>query len=130
MRYDSYKQFAIVTGDSARQLTEKLNAKLYELRNKDPIVTFEGMIARIEYTEDEEKPETLAEEYQLKGVRLTCYQCPMFEPLRNKDGSENRSAKRGGCIFREHGMTFRDMAACDKLFEMLNDGRMYLCLND
>lgn len=130
MRYDTYKQYAIVQGNTAHDLTEQLNAKLYELRNKNPVVTFEGLIARIEYDEDEQKAETLAEEFELKGVKLTCYQCPMFEPLLNKDGTENRSAKRGGCIFRPHGMTHRDVPACSKLFEMLNDGRIFLCLND
>ena len=61
MRIQSYQQFAIVSGDSAQSLTEQLNAKLRELKDKDPVVTFEGLIARISYVEREEKPEDMDE---------------------------------------------------------------------
>lgn len=47
MRSRSYQQYAIVAADSAQTLTEQLNAKLIELRDKNPTVTFEGLIARI-----------------------------------------------------------------------------------
>ena len=47
----SYQQFAIVTGDTAQQLTDRLNEKLIELSEKKPTVSFEGMIARISYFE-------------------------------------------------------------------------------
>ena len=49
----SSQQFAIVAADSAQQLTDQLNEKLRELRDKSPTVTFDGMIARIQYTESE-----------------------------------------------------------------------------
>ena len=68
----SYTQFAIVAADSAQTLTEQLNAELLRLKDKNPTVTFEGMIARIQYTEREEVPESLAEEYEAQGVRLQC----------------------------------------------------------
>ena len=42
----SYQKFAIVCGDSAQSLTEQLNEQLYKLRDKHPVVTFEGMIDR------------------------------------------------------------------------------------
>ena len=130
MRYCTFKQYAIVAGDTTQELAEKLNAKLYELRNKSPDVTFDGLTARIAYQESEEEPETIAEEYQLRGVRLTCYDCPYFVPTLNLDGSENRRAKKGGCPFKEHRLTYKDKAACDRLFEMLNDGRISLCIAD
>ena len=41
MRFESFQQFAIVAADSAQQLSEQLNEKLYELRTKRPQVTFE-----------------------------------------------------------------------------------------
>lgn len=50
MRRESFQQFAIVAADSAQQLTEQLNAKLFELRNRRPQVTFDGLIARISYS--------------------------------------------------------------------------------
>lgn len=128
MRYESYQQFAIVQGDTAQQLTEQLNAKLYELRHKRPVVSFEGLIARIKYDEEVATPESLEDEYDLKGVRLTCQDCPFFEPLLNRDGTPNKTAKRGDCQFAQYGITRRDSHACERLFQMLNNGEVRLCL--
>lgn len=125
----SYQQFAIVYGDSAQSLTDQLNAKLYELRDKHPTVTFEGLIARIQYTEDERIPETLAEEYEAQGVRLTCGDCPYFCPTIKSDGTVDRRSKWGGCHLSEFGAK-RSSAACEKLFEALNAGRVKLCVED
>ena len=126
----SYQQFAIVAADSAQQLTEQLNAKLRELKDKDPTVTFEGMIARIQYTESERVPETLEEEYELQGVNLTCEDCPYFCPTMKSDGTLDRRAKWGGCHLSEYGRTDKRARACEKLFQRLNDGRVKLCVEE
>ena len=128
MRRESYQQFAIVAADSAQSLTEQLNAKLFELKGKRPNVTFEGFIARIEYFEEYSKCEDLIDEYDEKGVRLHCEDCPFFEPMRNKNGTINRAAKKGDCPFATYGFTHRDTPACERLFQMLNDGEVRLCL--
>lgn len=130
MKHEHFQQFAIVAADSAQLLTEKLNAKLYELRHKDPTVTFEGMIARISYQETAEKCETLGDEYALKGVRLTCQDCPLFEPIRKADGTEDKRVRWGDCPHGTMGRTSRDSRACDRLFEMMNSGEVRLCLAD
>lgn len=129
MRSRSYQQYAIVAADSAHTLTEQLNAKLIELRDKNPTVTFEGLIARIQYVECEQIPESLAEEYEAKGVRLTCQDCPFFVPMYKADGTEDRRAKWGGCPFAEFKQTSKDSRACDELFQMINDGRVKLCVS-
>ena len=123
----SYQQFAIVAADSAQSLTEQLNAKLYDLRDKHPTVTFEGLIARIQYEESESAPETLAEEYAAQGVRLTCEDCPFFVPMYKSDGTVDQRAKWGGCPWRETKRALKTAQACDKLFEMLNNGEVKLC---
>lgn len=125
----SYQQFAIVAADSAQQLTDQLNAELVRLKDKDPTVTFEGLIARIQYTESETVPETLAEEYEMRGVHLTCEDCPFFVPLLKADGSEDRRARFGGCPWTETKRTARSSRACDKLFEKLSSGEVRLCLS-
>ena len=130
MKRESYQQFAIVQGDTAQQLTEQLNAKLYELRGKRPAVTFEGLIARISYEEEFVEPESLEDEYRLKGVKLTCQDCPWFSPMLKRDGTPNRAAKRGDCPFADYGMTSRDCSACDRLYRMINNGEVRLCLAD
>ena len=126
----SYQQFAIVAADSAQQLTDQLNEKLKELRDKGPTVTFERMIARISYTEREQVPESIAEEYEMRGVRLTCEDCPFFTPAIKTDGSEDLRAKWGVCPFAEYKRTTRGSLACDELFQRLNDGRVKLCVTE
>lgn len=129
MKVKSYQQFAIVAADTAQTLTDELNRKMIELADKRPVVTFEGLIARISYTMTEEEPENLVEEYEGRGINLTCQDCPFFRPLTKADGSVDRRAKRGGCSFTEYGITNRDSRACEKLFKMLNDGEVRLCLS-
>lgn len=126
----SYQQYAIVAADSAQRLTEELNAELLRLKDKNPTVTFEGMIARIQYTESESVPESLAEEYEAQGVRLQCQDCPFFTPTLKADGTEDKRAKWGWCPFAEFKRTSGTSPACEKLFEMLNDGRVKLCVTE
>lgn len=129
MKCRSYQQYAIVAADSAQTLTELLNVKLRELRGKNPTVTFEGMIARIQYTESEQVPESLAEEYEAQGVKLTCQDCPYFCPTIKADGTVDQRSKWGGCHLSEYGRTAKDSAVCDTLFQMLNNGEVRICLN-
>lgn len=130
MRRESFQQFAIVAADSAQQLTEQLNAKLYELRDKNPTVSFEGLIARISYSESFEACEDLRDEYSEIGIRLTCERCPLFQPVRKADGTIDRRAKWGGCEYSPlgYGQTTKCSAACNRLFEMINSGEVSLCL--
>ena len=129
MKVKSYQQYAIVVGDSAQTLTEELNRKLLELADKNPDVTFEGLIARISYTVTEREPENIVEDYEARGVNLTCQDCPFFEPMKNRNGSVDRRAKWGNCRTHDETMTKRDSMACSKLFQMLNDGEVRLCLS-
>ena len=128
MRNESYQQFAIVAADSAQQLTEQLNQKLYELRDKRPQVTFEGLIARISYSESVSIPESLVDQYELAGVKLSCGACPFFEPRQNRDGLKDKRAKWGACPCAPFGKTTKDSSACERLFEMINSGEVRLCL--
>ena len=128
MKRESFSQYRIVQGDTAARLTEELNAAIYELRHRHPTVTFEGLIARIEYTEKESTPESLGDEYEVQGARFTCQDCPYFEPVRKADGTEDGRAKWGGCEHKDLGRTYKDSAACDYLFTQIRNGRVRLCL--
>ena len=129
-RVESYQQFAIVDGDSAQQLTDRLNKKLYELRKKQPTVTFEGLIARISYTEDERIFEDVSDEYEAAGIKLTREMCPLFRPVLKSDGTIDTRAKWGGCEYSPfgYGQTSKESRACNRLFEMINSGEVKLCL--
>lgn len=128
MDYRSYQQYAIVQGDSAHDLTEQLNAELRLLKGKNPTVEFDGLIARISYYESTKIPEDAADEYELEGVRLTCQDCPFFEPYKKRDGTEDRRRKWGACRFAPYGAAARDSRCCPKPFECLNRGEVILCL--
>ena len=128
MKRVSYQQFAIVAGDTAQSLTEQLNEKLIQLKDKNPKVTFEGLIARISYEESFDAPESLADEYEAQGVRLSCQDCPIFEPILKSDGSEDQRIKWGNCEYSNLGRTYRNSCACSRLFEMINNGEVTLCL--
>ena len=130
MRCESYEQFAIVQGDTAKQLTEELNAELRHLKSKHPTVTFEGLIARIAYTEDNVIPETLGDEYALEGVNLRCGACPYFKPFMKSDGTVDKRQKSGECKYANYGKTARDARACDRLFDLLNSGEAKICLKE
>lgn len=130
MRSESFQQFAIVAADTAQQLTEQLNEKLRELKDKRPTVTFEGMIARISYDESVEILEDLSDEYEEVGIKLTCQRCPLFQPVRKMDGTIDKRAKWGGCEYSPlgYGQTTKQSKACNRLFEMINSGEVTLCL--
>jgi hypothetical protein len=127
MAREVYQQYAIVQGDTAQQLTDRLNARLYDLRRKHPSVSFEGLIARISYEEDEVTIESPADEYRAAGINLTCQDCPAFKPIMSRDGTEDRRSKWGDCPHAMMGRTRRDTKACDKLFQMIDSGEVKLC---
>lgn len=130
MRRECFQQYAIVAADSAQSLTEQLNSKLRELQDKRPQVTFEGLIARISYTENVYLMEELADEYEAVGIKLSCQDCPMFQPVRKMDGTIDKRAKWGGCEYSPlgYGQTTKQSKACNRLFEMINSGEVKLCL--
>ena len=129
MKEGSYQQFAIVQGDTAEQLTDRLNAKLYELRYKDPAVSFDGLIARISYYEKDPINESPAS-FKNFGINFKCKECPYFEPLRKRDGTPDRRTSFGLCRFAPEGQTIGSARACDKLYEMIIDREVKLCLAD
>lgn len=128
MRSQSYQQFAIVCGDTAQSLTEQLNAKLKDLKDKNPTVAFEGLIARISYTEREEQPEDMAEVFELEGAGFHCSQCPFYQPALASNGEPDRRKKYGMCPNAKYGKAFGYAKACDKLYQMFMSGEVRLCL--
>lgn len=130
MRRECFQQYAIVAADSAQSLTEQLNSKLRELQDKRPQVTFEGLIARISYTENVYLMEELADEYEAVGIKLSCQDCPLFQPVLKMDGTIDKRAKWGGCEYSPlgYGQTTKQSKACNRLYEMINSGEVKLCL--
>ena len=127
MKCKSIQQFAIVRSDSASAFEGELNARIMELSDKNPIVKFDGLTAYISYTETVKIPEDVYDEYELKGVSFRCEDCPMFDPIRKEDGTEDRRVRYGNCELAKYGRTMKDAEACDQLFTMIGNGRVGLC---
>ena len=131
MKRSSYEQFAIVASDSASLFTEQLNKEICRLKDKNPSVHFSEstspFYARIKYTEDFTKPETLSDEYELQGVSFVCLQCPYFKPVLKEDGTVDKRVKWGDCEHAEFGRTYKTTPACDKLYELIKEGDVKLC---
>ena len=127
MKTKSIQQFAIVQCDSAPQFEEELNARMRDLSRKSPKVQFDGLTAYISYLESVDIAETIADEYVLQGACFRCEDCPEFQHVLKKDGTENKVIKYGECQYAEYGRTYKDSPACDMLFELIKSGRIGLC---
>ena len=123
----SYQKFAIVQGDSAQSLTDQLNEQLYRLRDKHPVVTFEGMIARICYDETDYDPNPIEEEAK---IEIFCQDCPYFKPLLKADGTIDKRSRLGDCPYTKYKRTYRNSKPCEKLINDINSGEVKLCLAD
>lgn len=127
MKCKSIQLFAIVRSDSASAFEGELNARIMELSDKNPIVKFDGLTAYISYTETVKIPEDICDEYELQGAKFRCEDCPMFEPIRKEDGTEDRRVRYGNCELAKYGRTMKDSPACEQLFTMIQNGRVGLC---
>ena len=124
----SAKRYAIVRATSASSFETQLNETLDYLIEQNPTVTFsetgDYMIARIEYTAKVDVPEEPISE---KGVKFSCEDCPYFEPETKTDGSEDKRKKYGGCPFTKYNLTFKTSAACEVLYNAIENGEVSLC---
>lgn len=125
------KRFAIVKGDSAQQFTDALNEKLLELVDEDVTIEFyeQFLGARISWTEKiGDKPECLADEFELIGAGFVCSQCPMFSRALKADGTVDQRAKCGRCAARDNARVPAGRGACDILYKMILAEEVQLCL--
>lgn len=134
MRMSTYRQFEIIRAESPEAFTDKLNARLYELRQNFPEVTFSEagkyLIARISYVQRDKVPEDLGDVYEMQNVRFTCQDCPLFKPINNKNGTLNMRVKYGNCEYSEYGRTYKDSRCCDMLYTLLRNGTVQLVMAD
>lgn len=130
MKSERFEQFRVIREANAEMLTDRLNRAMYELRHKSPSVEVNGDQALIRYIEEETEPEGIADEYIAKGVRLTCADCPYFEPKRNADGTIDARSKWGDCPHAHLGRTSATSSMCEVIFEKLNNKEARICLVD
>lgn len=133
MRRSSYEQFAIVHADSASLFNQQLNEEIRRLKDNNPVVHFSESIpfyAQIKYIVYNEIPETISEASEMSGVKFVCAQCPYFKAPLKDDGTEDKRCKYGDCEHTELGRTFKNSAACDKIYELIAEGGVKLCFTE
>ena len=118
MKQIRYTQIRVVHESDPQAFQDEFNHAQIELKSKKPEVlkmdiTSDGMVAIIQYEVETEEPENAKDEVSLMGVHLTCGNCPRFEPMRNKDGSVNRTAKRGKCFLEPYTTCETDVVHCE-----------------
>ncbi len=124
MKYINRKQSLIITGSTASDFQDKLNEALAEIAEKGykHDIQFNmsyGLCAYILYEERKEVPESIADEYELKGMTFKCYECPMFRP------SEDKRVKYTTCGHGVRKVGHSD-PCCDWFYEQLEGGALEL----
>lgn len=119
---DAFKQFIILECDSAQEFQDKLNLAMREHASKHPEVEFnknKGHSAYISWREEVTIPENARDEYELKGEKYHCCDCPFFVL------SQDRRVKYTTCGCDVHS-TYYERPACEEFYEKLKRGEIVL----
>lgn len=84
MKKERMARYVGLEARSAPELADKLTKKIEELKDREPEVIWNlgnGNSAFLLYYDTEEIPETIQEEYLLRGECYTCADCPHKEPV-------------------------------------------------
>ena len=114
------QQIEIVTGETVEIYNERLNKALRDLKGENVKVEFHQtnpMFAYIRYTITEEIAEGLADEYELKGIRCTCRDCPLIQ------GTDDRRRHYYWCKYKS--IINGTDRACDEFYRMLIRGDIF-----
>ncbi len=122
MKYIHRKQSRIITGSTADEFQTKLNEALNEVatagyKHEIQFNMALGFCAFIVFEETRQVPETLAEEYELRGDEYRCSECPMF--VLSPDKRVKYTTCKRGCR-----KISANAWACDWFYKALEDGEV------
>lgn len=120
MKYMTLKQTKIIQGATAMEFQAELNAALMDVAKmgcKHELIfnNNAGLCAYVVYDEWKQIPETLKDEYELKGEEFRCCECPMYK------ASEDKRIKYTTCKHGVRRCTANDYA-CDWFYKELERG--------
>lgn len=118
MKQNRYAQIRVIHDEDPSKFQEKFNAAQVELQSQKPEtikmdITSRELVAIIQFIVETEEPENARDELSLQGINFTCKQCPKFEPRLNKDGSVNRTAKKGKCFLSDWAWADSSVTNCE-----------------
>lgn len=128
MKSNKIMQFDCISTADANEFAEILNRKMRELAPYGPTcetdISGAEFRALISWTETEKKPETVAEQFELEGIRYICRECPLH------DITTDKRRKRVSCKYAEHGVTHLDHRCCEYFYKLLNQNKIQPVVED
>lgn len=120
MRNESYRQVSLIEDESLLELEKKINKRMQELAGCSPEldVDVKARYAVITYTSCRDIAETIKDEYNKKGVRFSCSQCPFLEI------DSDKRKKRYPCSHSEVGFSRIDSDACEDFYKWVDEGKI------
>lgn len=116
MKQVSYEQAVAVVGSDPAQTAKKLSETLVELRECHPRYDrVDGCTFFVYYTIDEEIPENNADRMKLRGLRLSCGDCPHCIREMTRFGEPDMRKKTGFCDLKERKIFFTS-EACERRY--------------
>ena len=124
MTFRKGQRVEIIDGISAGDFQEKLNRKLEELDIRGIKYDMQlspqtGFLAYIVYENETRIVETIKDEFEIRGEKHTCIECPYF--VRPTDGRIKYTRCGAG-----QGICKRDSACCEQFYEWLYHGNIEL----
>jgi hypothetical protein len=119
MKVITRKRVRTVQADDADEFDRKFNAVSDEL-TEDAKLQWDTapMCVHFIYEEQEKVPETVADEFELQGIKYYCKDCP------NMIKGKSKRERSHGCKYAEYGTVKDFTPACEWLYKMIVQGKV------
>lgn len=113
----SIPQVRPVTGSTPQEAAMRFNEAMMELAPLHPTYEREGDTYYIKYTVEYRQPESICEEYEMKGEGSKCVDCPYCVRDLNRFGDIDVRKKHATCTAKEGARIRIDSSACEIYYE-------------
>ena len=121
MKSTTIPQVRAVSGSTPQESAHLFNEAMKELAHLHPTFEKEGNTFWIFYSMQINEAETLADAYDLKGMKTNCKACPHCIRDRNRFGDIDARKVYGTCAMTGERVRLRE-AACDIYYEEIERG--------
>ena len=128
MKIRTRKRCCTVEAHDGSTFDEDFNRIMEQLPENVELVWDGEMRVHLIYDETVKEHESIEDEYRDKGISLTCEDCPYFERFVKRDGTPDERKKVGGCPFSHSGIAYKDSAACETLYNAIQNREVKLCV--
>ena len=128
MKIQTRKRCVTVEAHDGSTFDEDFNRVTDSLPSEPELVWDGELRVHLIYDETVKVHENIEDEYEDKGISLTCDDCPYFERFVKTDGTPDMRKKVGGCPFSHSGVAYRDSRACETLYSAIQNREVKLCV--